>query len=165
MALLPVDEAKARILSGVKPLAAETVKLDRSAGPRARARSSRPRAISRPSPPPPWMAMRCAPPMSQPPRHDSRSSACAPPAMPSRAQSQAGEAVRIFTGASDAARRRHRRHPGEHRARRRRTSSSARRRCPGHSVRAAGLDFRKGETLLTAGTRARRPRRSASPPR
>ena len=91
----------ARAASGerARPLEAETVPLAARARPHARRATSRRCARSRPSPPPPWTATRCAPPTS--PR---RRRGCDVIGESAAGRGFAGavgpgEAVRIFTGA------------------------------------------------------------------
>ncbi len=151
MSLLPVDEAKARILAGVKPLPAETVRLGDALG-RVLARDLK---ATRDQPPFAASAMdgyavRAADTSTAPARL--KLIGVAPAGHAFAGTVGAGQAVRIFTGGpmprgadtvviqenTDA--------DGGH-------VIINKAPIPGHSVRGRGLDFRKGETLVTAGTR------------
>ena len=152
MALLPVDEAKARILAGVAPLAAENVKLAEAAG-RVLATAV---TAARDQPPFPASAMdgyavRGGDVAEVPVSLKVIGMAAAGHGF--RGQVGRGEAVRIFTGApmprgadtvviqentaataTGAVTIRERPRPGQH-------------------VRQRALDFARGETLIAAGTR------------
>jgi molybdopterin molybdotransferase len=150
MALLPVDEAKSRVLAGVKPLAGETVKLDSALG-RVLARAVK---ATRDQPPFPASAMdgyavRHADIEHAPARLKVIGMAPAGHAFAGRVGR--GEAVRIFTGgpmpagADTVVIQENTERDG---------AEVIIRQAPakGYSVRGKGLDFRKGETLLAAGT-------------
>lgn len=149
MSLLPVDEAKARILSGVKPLPAETLKLDRALG-RVLARDLK---ATRDQPPFAASAMdgyavRASDTASVPARLIVIGMAPAGHAFAGTVR--AGEAVRIFTGgpmprgADTVVIQENTDTDGD-------VVIVNKAPVPGHSVRGRGLDYRKGETLLTAG--------------
>ena len=150
--LLPVDDAIARIVAGVAPLAAETVRSRRrrSAG-RSPSRSPR-GAPSRRSPPRRWTATPSAPPTSPRlpatparRRHGRRRRRLRRQARPRRSRPH-------LHRRAGARRRRRRPHPGKRRRDRCRDRRRARPASqPGDNIRPAGLDFREGATLLAAG--------------
>jgi molybdopterin molybdotransferase len=148
MSLLPVDEAKARILSGVKPLPAETLKLDRALG-RVLARDLK---ATRDQPPFAASAMdgyavRAADTAGVPARL--KVIGMAPAGHAFAGTVRAGEAVRIFTGGPMP-------RGADTVVIQENTDTDGDfvivNKAPvlGHSVRGRGLDYRKGETLLTA---------------
>jgi len=149
MALLPVDEARSRVLAGVKPLAAETVKLDRALG-RVLARAIK---ATRDQPPFSASAMdgyavRWEDIAQAPARLKVIGMAPAGHAFAGRVGK--GEAVRIFTGGPMPA-------GADTIVIQENTERDGAdviiRQAPakGYSVRGKGLDFLKGETLLEAG--------------
>jgi len=151
MALLPVDEAKSRILAGVKPLPAETVKLDQALG-RVLARDLK---ATRDQPPFAASAMdgyavRAADIATVPARL--KVIGIAPAGHAFAGTVRAGEAVRIFTGgpvprgADTIVIQESTETDGD-------LVVIKQAPAPGHSVRGKGRDFRKGETLITTGTR------------
>jgi len=151
MSLLPVDEAKSRILAGVKPLPAETVKLDRALG-RVLARDLK---ATRDQPPFAASAMdgyavRAADIASAPARL--KVIGIAPAGHAFAGTVRTGEAVRIFTGgpvprgADTIVIQENTETDGDHVVIKQAP-------VPGHSVRGKGLDFRKGETLIKSGMR------------
>lgn len=151
MALIPVEEARARILKGVKPLPAEDVKLDQALG----------RVLARP-----LKAVRHQPPFDAS-AMDGYAVIAAEVANPPatlkliglsaaghgfKGRMKAGECVRIFTGApvpkgADAV------------VIQENTDATGKAIKvlqpvkPAQNIRFAGLDFRKGEALLPAGLR------------
>jgi molybdopterin molybdotransferase len=149
MALLPVDDAKSRILAGVKPLATETVKLDRALG-RVLARNIK---ATRDQPPFSASAMdgyavRWEDIAQAPARL--KVIGMAPAGHAFAGKLGKGEALRIFTGgpmprgADTVVIQENTERDG---------AGVIIRQAPakGYSVRAKGLDFRNGETLLEAG--------------
>ncbi|MFO0993488.1 MAG: gephyrin-like molybdotransferase Glp [Hyphomicrobiales bacterium] len=151
MSLLPVDEAKARILSGVKPLSPEPVKLGDALG-RVLARDLK---ATRDQPPFAASAMdgyavRAADVATAPARLKVIGMAPAGHAFDGTVRT--GETVRIFTGgpmprgADTVVIQENTTRDGD-------AVIVNKAPIPGHSVRGKGLDFRKGETLIAAGTR------------
>ena len=152
MTLLPVAEARARILAGVKPLAAETVKLGAAAGRVLAA----PVTAKRDQPPFPASAMdgyavRHGDVGALPRRLKVIGMAAAGHGFKGRLKP--GEAVRIFTGAplpagADAiVIQENAEAPGDG------TVSIGEPVKPGQHIRSRGLDFRGGDHLLPAGIR------------
>ena len=151
MSLLPVDEAKARILSGAKPLRPETLKLGRA----LRRVLARDLKATRDQPPFAASAMdgyavRAADVASVPARL--KVIGIAPAGHAFSGTVRTGEAVRIFTGgpmprgADTVVIQENTEAGGDH-------VIVKQVPVPGHSVRGRGLDFRKGETLIAGGTR------------
>ncbi|MBL8906908.1 MAG: molybdopterin molybdotransferase MoeA, partial [Rhizobiales bacterium] len=151
MSLLPVEDARARILAGAKPLGPETLKLDRALG-RVLARDLK---ALRDQPPFAASAMdgyavRAADVAATPARL--KVIGMAPAGHAFNGTVRAGEAVRIFTGGPM---------PRGTDTVVIQENTEADGDCvivnkapvPGHSVRGRGLDYRRGETLVTAGTR------------
>ena len=151
MSLLPVEEAKGRILAGVRPLAREDVAVGDALGRTLAAdlvarRDQPPCAVSAMD----GYAVRAADVESVPATLTLVGAASAGHGWPH--PMAAGEAVRIFTGApvpqgADAI------VIQENATQADRTVTVAEPVAPGRYVRHQGLDFRSGETLLTAACR------------
>lgn len=148
MSLLPVDEAIERIVSGVAPLASESVPIEDAFG---RTLAS-PLAAKRDQPPFPASAMDGYAVRAADAHVGARLRVIGASAAGHRfaGQVSAGEAVRIFTGApvpegADAVLIQEDADAGDGFVAPREATA------PGQHIRPAGMDFRAGETLLAAG--------------